>query len=96
MMEFDEREKFGQMSNYFHVQSLKIITENCSNLKFTPLFCCCFYHRKASDPLTWQVVSLPLHHNGHYASNSNGTDEMIMRDVRIVLNVAPRTKLGCG
>lgn len=47
--------------------------------------------RRASDPLTWHVVpsqsSLPF---------TQVDSQPAARDLRILLNVAPRTKLGCG
>lgn len=47
------------------------------------------FRRKSSDPLTWHVV--PLN-----SSMAFSHDDATPKDVRIVLNVAPRTKLGCG
>ncbi|CRL07771.1 CLUMA_CG020725, isoform A [Clunio marinus] len=44
---------------------------------------------KCSDPLTWHVV--PLNSSMVFAH-----DDVTPKDIRIVLNVAPRTKLGCG
>jgi len=49
-----------------------------------------FLIRKASDPLTWHVV--PSQNSLPFAQDESQTS----RDVRILLNVAPHTKLGCG
>lgn len=46
--------------------------------------------RKASDPLTWHVVPLKQ------CKSYDRIDDVSIRDVQVVLNVAPRTKLGCG
>ncbi|KAL7030819.1 hypothetical protein ACKWTF_006798 [Chironomus riparius] len=45
---------------------------------------------KASDPLTWHVV--PSQNSLPFTQDESQTS----RDVRIILNVAPHTKLGCG
>lgn len=45
---------------------------------------------KASDPLTWHVV--PSQNSLPFTQDESQTS----RDVRILLNVAPHTKLGCG
>lgn len=61
-----------------------------------PINCQCsilyllLFPRKSSDPLTWHVVPL------NSSSMVFGHDDVTPKDVRIVLNVAPRTKLGCG
>lgn len=49
-----------------------------------------FLIRKASDPLTWHVV--PSQNSLPFTQDESQTS----RDVRILLNVAPHTKLGCG
>ncbi|XP_069675086.1 harmonin isoform X2 [Periplaneta americana] len=49
---------------------------------------------KRTDPLTWRVVEDDRLHSPPAVCNGNNED--LIRDVRIVLNVAPRTKLGCG
>lgn len=53
---------------------------------------------KRTDPLTWQVVeddrlqsSPDLGKHAH-----NGNNEDVIRDVRLVLSMAPHAKLGCG
>lgn len=48
------------------------------------------FNRRASDPLTWHVV--PFESSLAFTQD----DSQASRDVRILLNVAPRTKLGCG
>lgn len=48
------------------------------------------YYRKATDLLTWHVVPL------NTSKTFDHIDDITVRDVQIVLNVAPRTKLGCG
>ncbi|CAO1377955.1 unnamed protein product [Diamesa serratosioi] len=45
---------------------------------------------KATDLLTWHVVPL------NTSKTFDHIDDITVRDVQIVLNVAPRTKLGCG
>lgn len=47
-----------------------------------------YLYRRSSDPLSWHIVPLKILTTlGEYA---------VSRDVRINLNVAPRTKLGLG
>lgn len=51
---------------------------------------CLRFFRKETSALTWHVVPL------NSSSMVFGHDDATPKDVRILLNVAPRTKLGCG
>jgi hypothetical protein len=47
--------------------------------------------RRSLDPLTWHVVP-----SKKSIKPYETIDDVICRDVRIIINVAPRAKLGCG